>query len=382
VRVLVAPDKFRGTLTAAEAASAIATGWRRARPADEIDLCPVADGGEGTMSALLAALGGEAVAARVRGPLGDPVDASFGVVDLTGVRSAIVESASASGLGLVLGSRRDPVRAGTEGTGELIGWALDRGIARLLVCVGGTASSDGGAGMARALGARFLRADGSPIRTGGGGLVDLATIDLSTLDPRIRRCAIDAWVDVDNPLTGPTGASVTFGPQKGASPEDVVLLDRALAHLAAVVHRDLGIDLRELPGAGAGGGLGFGAVAFLGARLRPGADLVAEVVGLRARLARADVVVTGEGRFDRQSLGGKAPGSVLRLAHELGVPGVVLCGEAEPGMRDAVPGLVAVVSLVERSGREAAMADARGSLEGSSAALAGKFGPSGIGDDG
>jgi glycerate kinase len=377
VRVLVAPDKFRGTLTAAEAAAAIAAGWRRARPRDEIDTCPVADGGEGTMSALVAALGGEVFGARVRGPLGDPVDASFGVVGRPDGRTAIVESASASGLALLASSRRDPLRAGTAGTGELIGSALDRGVAGLLLCVGGTASNDGGAGMALALGARLLRADGTRIGPGARGLVELATIDLATLDPRIGRIPVDACVDVGNPLTGPSGASITFAPQKGASPEDIVVLDRALGHLAAVVLRDLGIDLRELPGAGAGGGLGFGAAAFLGARLRSGAELVAEVVGLEERLARADVVVTGEGRFDLQSLGGKAPGTVIRLAGELGVRGVVLCGEVEPGIPERLPGRVVVVSLVERLGREAASADARRSLEELAATFAGRLDPDG-----
>ncbi len=358
MRVLVAPDKFRGTLTATQAATAIATGWRRGSPADEVETCPVADGGEGTMWTLLAALGGEPVSAGVRGPLGGRLDASFGLAGPDGSRLAIVESASASGLALLPATARDAMRAGTSGTGDLIRAALDRAPGRLLLCVGGTASTDGGAGMAMALGARLARADGTPIEPGGTGLLELAVVDLSSLDPRLRAVEIDVCVDVDNPLTGPTGAGATFGPQKGASPADVVVLDRALGHLAAVVHRDLGIDLRELSGAGAGGGLAFGAVAFLGARIRSGARLVSEAIGLEARVGRADVVVTGEGRFDRATFRGKAPAEVIRLARELGAVPVVVCGEAEPGIREVVPGLGLVVSLVDRFGAWAASADA------------------------
>jgi glycerate kinase len=370
MRVLVAPDKFRGTLTASQAVEAMAAGWLRARPGDEIDRCPVADGGEGTMAALVGALGGERSVVRVAGPLGSPVEAALGMVDAGGERAAIVESAAASGVALLIASGRDALRATTTGTGELLRAALDREPDRVLLCVGGTASTDGGVGAAAALGVRFLRADGSPVAPGGLGLLELATVDLTLLDGRLRRVAIDACVDVDNPLTGPTGASATFAPQKGASPDDVVLLDRALRHLAAVVHRDLGVDLHELPGSGAGGGLAFGAAAFLGARIRSGARLVLEALGLEARVRLADVVITGEGRFDRGSLGGKAPVEVIRLAREHGRAPIVVCGEAEAGVEGRVDGIGAVVSLVDRFGPDAATADATRCLREVAAALA------------
>jgi len=370
VRVLVAPDKFRGTLTADEAAVAIADGWSRVRPHDVVERCPVADGGEGTMATLLGALGGEEVAATVPGPLGRSVEASFGVVDAEAERLAIVESASASGLGLLPESGRDALRAGTGGTGALLLAALDRDPDRILLCVGGTASTDGGAAAAAALGARFLRADGSPIAPGGLGLLELASLDLASVDPRVRGVVIDACVDVDNPLTGPAGASATFAPQKGASPEAVVTLDRALAHLAAVVHRDLGVNLRDTPGAGAGGGLAFGVAAFLGARIRSGARLVLEALGLPSRIERADLVITGEGRFDSGSLHGKAPVEVIRMAQERGRARIVLCGDVEPGVDVRVGGIGPVVSLVDRFGREAALTDAAACLREASAACA------------
>jgi glycerate kinase len=338
----------------------------------------VADGGEGTMDALVGALGGERTSVTVAGPLGSPVASTFGMVDAGGERLAIVESATASGVALLLASSRDALRANTRGTGELLRAALDRRPDRVLLCVGGTASTDGGVGAAAALGARFLRADGSPIVPGGRGLLELATIDVTTLDPRVRGTSIDACVDVDNPLTGPIGASETFAPQKGASPDDVVLLDRALRHLAAVVHRDLGVDLHELPGSGAGGGLAFGAAAFLGARIRSGARLVLEALGLEARVELADVVITGEGRFDRGSLGGKAPFEVIRLARAHGRAPIVVCGEAEEGIEDRVHGAVPVVSLVGRFGRDVATADAASCLREVAATLAAQVeGPDG-----
>lgn len=218
--------------------------------------------------------------------------------------------------------------------------------------------------MAVALGVRLLDGDGRRIRAGGAALLDLSRIDATGLDPRLRDVACVAATDVNNPLTGATGASAAFGPQKGATPDDVRLLDRALAHLAVVVQRDLGIDLRDEPGAGAAGGLGFGLMAFLGARVRAGVEVVSEALHLRARLEAADLVVTGEGRLDEQSLRGKVPAGVLRLARELSVPAVVLCGDREPALQpmDVLP-VVSVVSLVERFGRDEALADARRCLE-------------------
>jgi glycerate kinase len=350
VRVLVAPDKFKGTLTAREAANAIAAGWRRAAPEAVMDVLPMADGGEGTMEALMAALGGHQRTVRVAGPLGDPVEAAFGLVDREGGPLAVVEMARASGLALLAPGRRDPMRATSRGTGEVILAACEAGARSVIVCLGGSATNDGGAGMAQAVGIRLLDGDGAELRPGAMALRRLTRIDLRGLDPSVADARFVAATDVDNPLVGPSGASAIYGPQKGASPEDVSALDQSLAHLAAVIHRDLGIDVREMPGAGAAGGLGAGMVAFLGARIRPGVDVVMEAVRLRERLASADVVVTGEGSFDAQSLRGKAPAGVLRTARELGVRSVVLCGRREANAPDAD----LVASLVERFGADAA----------------------------
>jgi glycerate kinase len=371
MRVLVAPDKFRGTLSAAQAAAAVATGWARSRPEDVVEQVPLADGGEGTVDALVAALGGERRRVRVAGPLGDPVEATFGLVHRAGGALGLVEMAEASGLALVSESRRDPLRASTRGTGDLILAATRAGASEVLVCIGGSATTDGGAGMAAALGIALLDAGGLPVRPGGEGLLDLARIDAGGLDRRVRGLRVQAACDVDNPLTGPHGAAYVFGPQKGASPQEVLLLDRALAHLAAVIHRDLGIDVRALPGAGAAGGLGAGLVAFLGARLRRGVEVVMDAVGLPARLERSDLVITGEGALDASSLRGKVPSGVLETARAAGVPVLVLCGRT-----DVRPEGVPVHTLVERFGVERAMSDARRALEDLAAEVAERL-PSG-----
>jgi glycerate 2-kinase len=368
VRVLVAPDKFKGTLSAEEAARAIGSGWRRAVPEAEVDQVPLADGGEGTLDALVAALGGERFRARVTGPMGDPVTAEYGLVNAGGERLGVVEMARASGLTLISPSRRDPRRASTLGTGELILAACRQGAERVLVCIGGSATNDGGAGMAQALGIRLLDDKGRDLRPGGVALLDLTIIDLGPLDPAVKRARFVAATDVDNPLVGPAGAAAVYGPQKGASREDVRLLDQAMAHFAAVIYRDLGIDVRDLPGAGAAGGLGAGLVAFLGAKIRPGVEIVMEAVGLRQRLERVDVLVTGEGRFDEQSLRGKVPAGALRAAAEARVPAVVLCGQRSI---DA-PGAT-VLALADRFGLKAAMERARPLLEDLAAEAATRF---------
>lgn len=357
MRVLVAPDKFRGTLSAANAAEAIAAGVRRSLPDAAVDAVPMADGGEGTLDALVAALGGETREVTVSGPLGDPVRAAYAIVPGAGAPTAVIEMARASGLSLIA-RRRDPLRASTRGTGELIAAAAAAGAPGAVVCIGGSATNDAGAGMAQALGVALLDERGKDLAPGGAALLHLARIDATGLDPAVRLMRIVAATDVDNPLVGPNGASFVYGPQKGASPEAVALLDRALRHFAAIVHHDLGVDVRDLPGAGAAGGLGAGLIAFLGARLRPGVEVVMEAVGLRARMERADLVITGEGRFDEQSLRGKVPHGVLTAAEELGVPAVVLCGERAIDVEG-----VRVESLVERFGERTAREQARISLE-------------------
>jgi glycerate 2-kinase len=367
MRVLVAPDKFRGTLTARQAAEAIETGWKRERPADRLDLAPMADGGEGTMDALVGALNGTVVAASVAGPLGDPVEAAFGLVSTTEGTLGVVEMARASGLALLDPKRRDPSRASTRGTGELMAAAVAAGARRLLVCLGGSATNDGGTGMAAALGVRFLDGQGLDLAPGGSALAGLARIDATTVSPVWASVRVTGACDVDNPLTGPTGASAVYGPQKWADPEAVWQLDRALGHLAAVVYRDLGIALKDEPGAGAAGGLGFGLLAFCGGRLRRGVDVVMDAVGMRERVEASDLVITGEGSLDAQSLRGKVPAGVLGAAEGAGVPAAVLCGRSSID----VPGVL-VLTLVERVGEAAALEDARRSLEQVAQDLAGR----------
>ncbi len=359
MRVLVCPDKFRGTLTARQAADAIARGWRRARPRDDLVLVPLADGGEGTLDALVP-VGDTSVPGCLRidrtvtGPDGDPVDAQAGVRGRTGV----VEMARASGLVLLTPARRDPCRTTTRGTGDLMRALLDRDIDRLLVGLGGSATNDGGTGMARALGIRLLDAQGEEIREGGAALVNLARIDARGIDPRLAAMDCVGLTDVDNPLCGPTGATATYGPQKGASPDDVWDLDRALGHLAAVAYRDLGLDLQHEPGAGSAGGMGFGLLAFCGASLRSGVEVVMETVGFDDEIREAGLLVTGEGTFDEQSLQGKVPAGVMRAAELRTIPVAVVCGSAK-----VYPDGVLVRSLVDRVGAERATDDARRSVE-------------------
>jgi glycerate kinase len=324
MKIILAPDKFKGSLTAPDAARAMARGVLAACPSAALDLVPMADGGEGTVEALVAATGGTFREATVTGPLGEPVVARFGV--LGDGRTAVMEMASASGLVLVPHERRDPLRATTHGTGELVRAALDLGARTIIVGIGGSATNDGGAGLAQALGARLLDNEGTELPPGGAALARIARIDAAMLDPRLTSTEIRVACDVANPLCGPTGASAVYGPQKGATPEMVARLDAALAHFARIIRRDMGLDVAELPGAGAAGGLGAGLVAFAGGRLTPGIDLVIDAVGLRQRLTRADLCLTGEWCLDASSAFGKTAVGVARLARELGVPCLALAG--------------------------------------------------------
>ncbi len=346
MKVVIAPDSFKECLSAREAARSLARGVRDACPRARVACVPMADGGEGTVEALVDATGGRYVAATVTAPLGNRVRARFGLLgDLSdpdgssgsrrGGRTAVIEMAAASGLPLVPPRRRKPLVTTTRGTGELIAAALDRGARRILIGIGGSATVDGGAGMAAALGVKLLDAKGLPAPPGGGGLARLARIDVSGLDPRVRRARIEVACDVTNPLCGPAGAARVYGPQKGATPAMVRALDRNLARLARIIRRDLGVDVRNLPGSGAAGGLGAGLVAFLGARLRPGVAMVVDAVNLREALRGADLVITGEGRMDRQSAFGKTPVGVAQAAKKFGIPVVAVCGSIGEGA-DAV----------------------------------------------
>jgi glycerate kinase len=370
MRVLIAPDKFKGTLDASEVARSLAEGWRRAVRDAEIVEVPVADGGDGTLEALVAGLGGDIRRATVTGPLGDETEAAYGLVSTQAGLMGVVEMARASGLALIAEDRRDPLSATTRGTGELILAACEHDPARVMVCIGGSATNDAGAGMAQALGIRLLDDRGEDLQAGGASLDRLARIDMTGLHPSVRDVEFLVASDVDNPLIGSLGASAVYGPQKGATPEDVAFLDRALGHFASVVHRDLGIDVRDFPGAGAAGGLGAGLVAFLGAKLRPGFDLVAEAAGLPSRIEAADVVVTGEGRYDSQSERGKAPAGVLRMARESLKPSALVAGQIEEGPR---PHADVVYSLAEQAGLDEAMARPRELLEQAGEELARLF---------
>jgi glycerate kinase len=328
MRILVAPQEFKGSLTAKEAAEAIAAGLQRALPDVELDLLPMADGGPGTLDALVQATNGRIFEADVHDPLGRMRRARWGGLGGAAEGTAIVEMAEASGLVLLRPEERDPKRATTFGTGELLRVALDMGHRRIIVGVGGSATNDGGSGAAQALGVRLLDDRGKELLPGGAALARLAGIDVSALDARLRDCEIVVAADVTNSLCGPDGASYVYGPQKGADEVTVRELDAALAHFADVVKRDLGIDLADTPGAGAAGGLGYGLMAFCGASVRPGFNVVAEAVDFASRVVRADLIITGEGRLDRQSGFGKTTAGVARVAREVNKPVAAIVGSA------------------------------------------------------
>ncbi|HZK50611.1 MAG TPA: glycerate kinase [Actinomycetota bacterium] len=360
MHVVIAPDKFKGTLSASEVADALAKGVRAAIPHASLTLRPVGDGGEGTVDALLLAHGGRVTSKRVSGPLGGLVEAPLAHL---GDGSCAMEMSDAAGLTLVDPDRRDALASSTLGLGELIAAALDEGERRILIGVGGSASTDGGTGAAAAVGWRFLDADGGELPLGGGSLKHLTRIDPSGVRPEITAATIVAACDVDNPLLGDAGAARVFGPQKGASPKEVEVLEEGLATLATRIREDLGTDVAELPRAGAAGGTGAGLRAFFGAELGPGFDVVAEATHLRDEIDRADLVLTGEGSLDDQSLAGKAPIGVARMALELGVPCYAVAGEvpAEPGALKR-EGVLASTSLIEAVGSERAFADTAGAI--------------------
>ena len=345
--MVIAPQSFKGGLSGGRAAKAIEAGLRRAIPKAEAALVPVADGGDGTLEALVGNTSGRIFTSRVSGPLRAPVNARWGVMG--NGATAVIEMAQASGLTLMPLDGRSPTRATTYGTGQLIREALDRGYRRLLVGMGGSATNDGGAGMAAALGARFLDEDGSPLPPGGAALSRLAFIDTSGLHPALRDAELIAASDVDNPLCGPEGASAVYGPQKGAGPQVVEELDRALAHYARVIKEGLGVDVRDVPGAGAAGGLGAGLMAFAGGRVESGIDIVCDALRFDSRLAGASLVVTGEGRIDASTIYNKAPVGVARRAKAQGLPVIALAGSLGRGYRAVYDhGIDAVVCIVDR----------------------------------
>lgn len=326
MHVVVAPDKFKGTLTASEVAARVTAGITAVSPDVPVREVPVADGGDGTVDAALAA-GFSRVDVRADGPTGKPVDTAFAVRD--GV--AVVEMADVSGLRLLPRDGLAPLEASSYGTGEVIAAALDHGCHTVILGIGGSASTDGGAGMLAALGARLLAADGAELARGGAALADLDRLELSGLHPKLATTSVVVASDVDNPLLGPNGAAAIYGPQKGATPADVARLDAALAHWADVLDAATGTAVRERPGAGAAGGVGYGAMAALGAELRPGIELMLRLVGFADALPGARLVITGEGSLDEQTLSGKAPAGVAAAAVAAGIPVVTVSGRLALG---------------------------------------------------
>nr|WP_041819013.1 glycerate kinase [Streptomyces davaonensis] len=371
-RVLIAADKFKGSLTAVQVAERVMAGLRQVVPDVEVEALPVADGGDGTVAAAVAA-GFERREVRVAGPLGDEVTAAFALRGDT----AVVEMAEASGLQRLPAGVFAPLTASTYGSGELLRAALDAGARTIVFGVGGSATTDGGAGMLSALGARFLDADGEPVAPGGGGLAALDSADLSGLDARLDAVELVLASDVDNPLTGPTGAPAVYGPQKGASPDDVATLDAALAHFAKVLEKSVGSQAAEhaaSPGAGAAGGIGYGAL-LIGARFRPGIEVMLDVLGFAPALERADLVITGEGSLDEQTLHGKAPAGVAAAARAADKEVVAVCGRlALPPEALGRAGIRRVYPLTEIEPDVAkCIADAGPLLERSAARIAADF---------
>ncbi|MGE4603811.1 glycerate kinase [Bifidobacterium longum subsp. longum] len=329
-RYLCAPDSFKESLTAMEAARAMAQGIENADHDAEVRCLPMADGGEGTARALVDATGGSMRAVPVHDPLGRPVEGHFGLfADGT---TAVVETAEASGLALLEAKERNPLIASSYGTGELMLAAVRSGAKRIIVGLGGSATNDAGAGLLQALGVRLLDKNGNDLAHGGAALANLTTIDISTMDPALKNVAITAACDVTNPLTGPTGASAVFGPQKGASKDDVATLDAALAHFAQVIDSQLGVAVNDVPGAGAAGGIGAALKGFLNAEFRPGIAIVIEQSGLDAAAQWADVVFTGEGSIDFQTKFGKTPAGVAETAKRHGKPVIAVAGHIGTGI--------------------------------------------------
>ena len=344
MKIVIAPDSYKGSIYASDAARAMEDGVRRVLPDAEVVLVPVADGGDGTLETLVETSGGRIITSDVTGPLGEPVSAQWGAMG-DGV-TAVAEMARTSGLALVRLEDRDPLNATTYGLGEVILEALEAGYRRFILGIGGSATNDAGAGMAQALGVRLLDADGAELQPGGAALARLARIDTSGLDSRAVEAEFDVACDVNNPLTGPEGASAVYGPQKGATPEMIKQLDAALANFAEVVKRDLGADVDGVPGSGAAGGLGGGIMAFLGGRLRPGVDIVLDTVDLESRLDGADLIITGEGCMDFQTVYNKAPIGVARLAGERNIPVIGVSGSLGDGFTDVHEhGIAAAVAI-------------------------------------
>lgn len=369
MKILIASDSFKGSATTMEVADCIEKGILGICPELEIIKLPMADGGEGTVETLVAGMDGDLVHLEVRGPLGDKVQAKYGIIQDD---TAIIEMAEASGLVLVEEERRNPLLASTYGTGELILSSLERGLKRIYVGIGGSATNDGGMGMAKALGYSFLDREGKELPEGGGALGELESIDRSNVTPLLEDAEITVMCDVENPLYGPDGAAFVYGPQKGADPEMVQLLDRNLRHFAEVLKRDMNVEIADIPGSGAAGGLGGGLMAFCRAELKPGIEMVLDVQRFGDLLLEVDLVITGEGRIDGQSVKGKVPAGIARRAKRLEKPVIAIAGgigEGAEGLYEM--GVDLILPIVERPmDLKDAMKDAKVLLEKAGARLA------------
>ncbi|MGS0695719.1 glycerate kinase [Shewanella sp. 0m-4] len=329
MKIVIAPDSFKESLTAMEVANEIERGFRTVLPTAEYIKVPVADGGEGTVQSMVDATQGSIVEINVTGPLGDRVAAFYGILGegyQGSKKTAVIEMAAASGLHLVAPDKRNPLITTSYGTGELIVDALNRGIEHIIIGLGGSATNDGGAGMAQAIGAHLLDSAGKALSPGGAALAELVSIDLTDLHPLIKKCSFEVACDVNNPLCGDKGASAIFGPQKGATPAMVKLLDGTLSHYADIIAKSGFTDNRDYAGAGAAGGMGLGVMTFLGAELKPGIDIVMETVSLKELVINADLVITGEGRLDSQTLHGKTPMGVASVAKAQGIAVIAIAG--------------------------------------------------------
>lgn len=329
MQIILAPDSFKGSLSSPDVCTAMKKGVDAALPEANVTVMPLADGGEGTVDALIRGTNGSFFKTVVQGPLGEQVGATWGI--LGDGKTAVIEMAEASGLPLVEKHRLNPLQASTYGTGQLIEKALDRGCTKVILGIGGSATNDGGAGMASALGVKFLDENGEELPPGGENLLHLSNIHTDNLDPRLQQTEIMVACDVTNPLCGPNGASEIYGPQKGATKEMVKTLDEALYHYASMIREQLSINIIDVPGAGAAGGLGGGLLAFLNGELRPGIDIVLEVIEIEKELQKADLVITGEGKTDKQTTFGKAPMGVGQLAQSIGIPVICISGSLAHG---------------------------------------------------
>lgn len=324
MKIVIAPDSFKESLSALKVATIIEKGFREIFPHATYVKCPIADGGEGTVATMIEATNGKMHHVNVVGPLGNNIEAFYG---LSGNKQqAFIEMAAASGLELVPPELRNPLLTTSYGTGELIKACLDTGVKQIIVGIGGSATNDGGAGMLQALGAKLLDQNGQQIKFGGQALAELAHIDVSMMDPRIKTCQFSIACDVSNPLIGKNGASVIFGPQKGATNEHIEILDRNLEHFADIIKRDLNVEVHYIAGAGAAGGMGAALLAFLQAELKPGFDIIAKTLNLESIMQDANLVITGEGRLDSQSLNGKVPFGVAQLAKKYHIPVIAIVG--------------------------------------------------------